>query len=157
MSARLDNTPLVAALVGLLAGLFGGAIQSVFWTTPTVRAQSSPQRISVRELNLVDAAGVTRAKIATDEDGAVRLSLHNTLGLPVIGLGVTNEGEAVIGILDDNRKTRFSVAVSGDLTELTISDKDGRVRVTLGVSKDDEAVIRVTDKTTKGGVLLSPA
>lgn len=154
MRARLVNTPLVAALVGLLAGLFGGAIQSVFWTTPTVRAQSSPQKITVRELNLVDAAGMTRAKIATGEDGGVRLSLNNTLGLPVIALAVTDEGAAVIAVLDDNRETRFSVLVSGDTTELTISDKDGRTRVTLGVSKDDEAFVRVADKASKGGVLM---
>lgn len=152
MNTSLVRIALVSAFTGLLAGLLGSSINSLLWTA-TVHAQS-PQKVTLRELNLFDDAGTIRTTITTSQDGTVRLNLNNSLGRPVVALGVTEDGQPIFGITDNTQQARFVLSTSGDTTELTINDKNGRSRVTLGVNSDDEAIVRVADKATKGGVLM---
>lgn len=91
-------------------------------------------------MGAVKEPGTIQAKefMVVGENGEVRAMLAHT----DVGTGLS--------IWDDKGKTRFLISVNQDGTcLLNVNDRQGRERVSLGISNDDQPVIELVNKDGK--------
>ena len=103
---------------------------------------------------LEDEAGNVRGLWQLDEEGTVRLSIHDAEGHPRMNLAVLADGAPGISFADESDRRRVVLGLLPDKTStLVFADGGGIPRAVLGVSSqgsanllfaDDEGVSRVS-------------
>jgi hypothetical protein len=121
----------ITVVLAIGGGFFGAMLWGQLFAPRNVVAAEAQQsksitadRISVRELRLVDASGRQRAVLSVTPDDLARLSFLTTSGKRRLAMGVLGDGESAVGLYD----------------------AQGRVRIGLNVPLDDSASIHLVDK-----------
>ena len=142
-------------VLSLTAGFLGGLLSTKLLVEHQVFAQSQPLKLlEVEELRIVDGAGSPRGIFDT-RNGGITLAMANKFGKNIIVLDVTEDDDVPSLALGDNAgQVRFALSVIEQAAALTFSDRDGRERLTLGVTEKDAAALTINDKASTGGLTL---
>jgi len=137
------------AVIGLAAGLLGGAVAGRLCFSQTVASPAAPgpsRVVTADEFQLVDDKGTVRAALSMsmggpglilfDKGGKFRavLSLATGEDTPVLSLG---DGEG-------RHRATMALRVNGE-PYLALLDKDGKVRISLTVDKDKGPRVALLD------------
>ena len=180
------NTLTKAAVQGAACGLMIGAVLLVggrVWRPVTVEAQSKQPAVAdvvrARRFEVVDAAGKERAVLGVFSDDVTALRVYDATGkMMLMGLGVTRDDEAGLGLRDAAGKLRAGLNVTSDgspllllldaaekaraglrilptgVPMLDLNDTAGEIRMSLSVSSDSGPVFRLFDAAGKMGAGL---
>jgi hypothetical protein len=160
------NAFLVVGLAGSLA--MSGAI---IFDPALLRALTEiGDEVRERRLVLEGDDGTVRGLWQLDEEGTVRLSIHDASGQARMNLAVLEDGAPGISFADEDDRRRVVLGLLPDQTStLVFADGDGIPRAVLGVSSqgsanllfaDDEGVSRVSvglDASGTGNLTLPTA
>jgi hypothetical protein len=126
--------------------------------------------IRAHRIVLEDEDGSVRGLWQLDEEGTVRLSIHDAAGRPRMNLAVLEDGAPGISFADETDRRRVVLGLLPDKTStLVFADGGGIPRAVLGVSSqgsanllfaDDEGVSRVSvglDASGAGNLTLPEA
>ena len=137
-------------VIGLTAGLLGGAVAGRLLFSQAVAAQAAPgpsRILTAEEFQLVDEKGTVRAALSMsmggpglilfDKGGKFRavLSLATGEDSPVLSLG---DGEG-------NHRATLALKVNGE-PYLALLDKGGKVRISLTVDKEKGPRVALLDR-----------
>ena len=109
--------PAHSLLVLILAGIAVGVS-----TAQTDRASENISVLRAQKIELVDAQGVTRARLSSEPGGEVVLRLMGANGELRVKLGASNDGS---GLLLANAATEPGVHLLAQRTEATLRLKEG--------------------------------
>jgi hypothetical protein len=139
---RWVTSALVVGLAGSLA--LSGAI--IF--DPGLVAGWSSLGFEVRAHRFVleDEDGNVRGVWQLNDDGTVRLSIHDAAGHPRMNLSVLDNGAPGISFTDDSDRRRVVLGLLPDQTStLVFADGDGVLRAALGVSDNGSSSLLFAD------------
>lgn len=157
----------------LVVGLAGSLAMSgaIIFDPELVRGLTEiGDEVRVRRLVLESEDGTVRGLWQLDEEGTVRLSIHDAGGKARMNLAVLEDGAPGISFADEDDRRRVVLGLLPDQTStLVFADGDGIPRAVLGVSSqgsgnllfaDDEGVSRVSvglDASGAGNLTLPTA
>lgn len=118
---------------------------AIFFLLAANAAPQSAAPVRTTELQIVDAAGKTRAWLGVDETGALNLRAMDEDGRMRSVLAVNADGTAGL-LLYDDKILRSGLSATG----LSFRDSNGNTRVLVGTLEDGTASIIFSD--TNGGV-----
>jgi hypothetical protein len=126
---------LVSVGVVLASGLAAGCLGP---GGPEPTANATFERITVQQIELVNAAGRTVGTLGTDGGGNAELSLAN--GNSRITFSAMADGPRV-RLYDADNKLRMKTSVTGEATEVRVFDPTGRPRGALGCTQAQPYII----------------
>lgn len=140
--SRWTHGLLVAGLIGSLA--LSGAI---VFDPGVVRGLSDfGSEARARRFVLEDGDGNLRGLWQADDDGTVRLSIHDAAGRPRMNLVVLNDGAPGISFVDESDRRRVVLGLLPDQTStLVFADGSGVPRAVLGTSGKGSANLLFAD------------
>lgn len=89
--------------------------------------QTSFDKITVREFEVVDDSGKKRASIKIEPGGEVVFRLMDKTGTIRVKMGAGEDGSGLV-LLDDQTNPRMHALAKKSSTTLTITDADGKKR-----------------------------
>lgn len=139
---RWTTRMLVVALAGSLA--MSGAI--IFAPDLVGGVSDLGTEVHARRFVLEDEDGNLRGLWQLDEEGTVRLSIHDVAGHPRMNLSVLQDGAPGISFVDEEDRRRVVVGLLPDQTStLVFADRSGVPRTVLGVSSQGSANLLFAD------------
>jgi len=122
----------------LMVGLFGSLALSgaIIFDPALVRDLTDVGReVRASVFALEDDDGNVRGLWQLDEEGTVRLSIHDTEGRPRMNLAVLQDGSPGISFVDESERRRVVLGLLPDQTgTLVFADRSGVPRAILGAS-----------------------
>ena len=91
-------------------------------------AQTVPQVLRVRAIELVDDNGQVRAQLNVESDGEVVFRLRDAKGTIRVKLGASEDGSGLV-LLDDATEPGVHMLTNRDGTSLTLTGKGGAQQV----------------------------
>ncbi|RYU96639.1 hypothetical protein [Emticicia agri] len=112
-----QRLPILLSVFNLLLMLFIAAKPS----------QENFDKISVKEFELVDKAGVKRASLKTEADGSVIMRLIDNTGTIRVKLGADENGSGLV-LLNNSTEVGLHALAKKEGSKLILADKDGKKR-----------------------------
>lgn len=111
--------------------------------------------VRARRFILEDRQGGLRGLWELDEEGTVRLSIHDASGHPRMNLAVLEDGAPGISFSDETERRRVVLGLLPDKTSTLVFADDGGVpRAVLGVSSQGSANLLFADDKGVGRVSM---
>ena len=105
---------------------------------------------------LVDKDDEERAKLTTTTDGEVGVNFYDSRGNARIVFAVSNEGNAIITLADNDQKERIRISSGVNGNAITIFDREQRTRLLLQLDPDaDGAEIHMVDEAGNPQIILT--
>jgi hypothetical protein len=142
-----------AAVEGAACGLMIGVVLVAggrVWRPASVEAQAKQPAVAdvvrARRLEVVDAAGKTRAGLSLGPDGGPRLLLFDASEKPRATLSVDSKGSPRLLLSGEAGKTRASLSVGPDGSpRLFLFDASEKLRASLGVESNEGPRLHLYD------------
>ncbi len=130
--AALESRNRVNALGAAVVG--GAAVLLLLFGA----AESKPPELRVSNLQLVDSAGITRARLGLGPDGQPSLEFLNAAGNAQLALALPNSGEPEIRLSHANGTEQLVLQLAnGNLPWITFKNANGVEVVDLGLNSYD--------------------
>ena len=136
-------------VIGLTAGLLGGAVASRVSFSQPVAAQTAPRPSRIltgEEFQLVDEKGTVRAALSMSMGGPGLILFDKAGKFRAVLSLATGEDSPVLSLGDGqgNHRATLALRVNGE-PYLALLDKDGKVRMSLTVDKDKGPRVALLD------------
>lgn len=139
----------VLAMLALIAGTLGGVGASHFFWGQAALAESAPQHHKIlvaEEFRLVDDKGRIRASLGMSGGGAGMLLYDRTGQFRAMLMLAPEEGEPVLSLADKDGVHRATVGIRTKETPyLALRDNNGKIRLSATLGQDGEPAFSLHD------------
>jgi len=108
---------------------------------------SSPSEVRATKFTVVDSEGRARGEFGLTEEGDVQLRIPRTPDGPGVWIGVRKNGVRGVALFGEDRRPQIELVSesASALPGLTIYDKQGSYRLTMGVGDDGSVALAMGD------------
>ena len=119
---KINRIAVAITLINLVLLIFA------FARSGAPAAQTVPEVLRVRSIELVDDDGQVRAQLNVESDGEVVFRLRDAKGTIRVKLGASEDGSGLV-LLDDATEPGVHLLTNRDGTSLTLTGKGGAQQV----------------------------
>ena len=119
---KINRIAIIITVINLVLLIFA------FERSGAPAAQTVPEVLRVRAIELVDDNGQVRAQLNVESDGEVVFRLRDAKGTIRVKLGASEDGSGLV-LLDDATEPGVHMLTNRDGTSLTLTGKGGAQQV----------------------------